>query len=112
MIEQYRKIYYNISWTNAITNEDETRYDNIENSDRTAYKFTKGTLIESYNNKPNVTNIKNDFTIWGHMVSTSGTELPVHLRCAIDDKPIYYTPLLDEAAKTDDELPNGEKYYE
>lgn len=108
---QRKKIYYNISWTNAITNEDETRYDNIENSDRTAYKFTKGTLIESYNNKPNVTNIKNDFTIWGHMISTSNTELPVHLRCAIDDKPIYYTPLLDEAAKTDDEFPNGEKYY-
>lgn len=110
-IFQRKKIYYNVAWTNAITNEDETRYDNIENSDRTAYKFTKGTLIESYNNKPNITNIKNDFTIWGNMISTSKTELPVHLRCAIDDKPVYYTPLLDEAAKTDDEQPKGEKYY-
>lgn len=109
---QRKKIYHNIGWTNAVTNEGETRYDNIENSDRTAYKFTKGILIESYNNKPNITNIKNDFTIWGHMISTSKKELPVHLRYAIDDKPIYYISILDEIDRIENNEPSiNTKYY-
>jgi hypothetical protein len=31
------------------------------------------------------------------MVAVDGAELPAHLRCAIDDKPTYYYPLLDES---------------
>lgn len=92
---QRKKIYYNVSWTNAITNERETHYDSIENGSANAYEFTKGVLIESYNNKPEINNIKNDYTIWGNMVAVDGDNLPVHLRCAIDDKPLYYIPLLN-----------------
>ena len=106
---QRKKIYYNVSWTNAITTERETYYDSIENGSANFYEFTKGVLIESYNNKPNITNIKNDYTIWGNMIGVSGTELPVHLRCAIDNKPTYYYPLL-----TDDPSginPNGSQLW-
>lgn len=92
---QRKKIYYNVSWTNAVTTERETRYDSIENGSENAYEFTKGTLIESYNNKPELTNIKNDFTIWGKRKGTSGQELSIHLRCAIDDKPLYYKPIIN-----------------
>lgn len=108
-IFQRKKIYYNVSWTNAITTERETYYDSVENGSANAYEFTKGILIESYNNKPNITNIKNDFTIWGNIIGTSGTQLPVHLRCAIDNKPTYYYPLLtDDPSESD---PNGTELW-
>lgn len=93
---QRKKIYYNVNWTNAITHERETYYDSVENGSATAYEFTKGVLIESYNNKPNLINIKNDFTIWGRKTGTNNIDLPIHLRCAIDDKPTYYYPLLED----------------
>ena len=92
---QRKKIYYNVAWTNAITHEKETYYDSVDNNSASTYTFTKGTLIESYANKPDIANIKNDFTIWGTTASSStGVALPVHLRCAIDDKPTFYRPLL------------------
>jgi hypothetical protein len=94
-IFQRKKIYYNVSWTNAITTEKETYYDSVENGSANAYHFTKGVLVESYNNKPDLTNIKNDYTIWGNMIAVDGSNLPAHLRCAIDDKPVYYKPLLN-----------------
>lgn len=93
---QRKKIYYNVNWTNAITHERETYYDSVENGSANAYEFTKGVLIESYNNKPNLTNIKNDFTIWGRKAGTNNTDLPIHIRCAIDDKPTHYYPLLED----------------
>ena len=92
---QRKKIYYNVSWTNAVTHERETYYDSVENGSENAYEFTKGVLIESYNNKPDLTKIKNDFTIWGRKTGTNNIDLPIHLRCAIDDKPVYYYPLLN-----------------
>lgn len=93
---QRKKIYYNVSWTNAVTNERETRYDSVENGSANAYTFTKGILIESYNNKPDLNNIKNDYTIWGNILAIDKEPLPAHLRCAIDDKPTYYYALLDK----------------
>lgn len=90
-----KKIYYNVKWTNAITHERETYYDSTENASSSIYEFSKGTLIESYANKPNLTNIKNDFTIWGKRSGINKSEIPIHLRCAIDDKPTHYYPLLE-----------------
>lgn len=106
---QRKKIYYNVSWTNAITTERETYYDSVENGSANAYEFTKGVLIESYNNKPNITNIKNDYTIWGNMIGVQDAELPVHLRCAIDNKPTYYYPLLTD--EPDGINPNGSQLW-
>lgn len=106
---QRKKIYYNVSWTNVITTERETYYDSVENGSANTYEFTKGILIESYNNKPNIANIKNDYTIWGNMIGVSRTQLPVHLRCAIDNKPTYYYPLLtDDPSEYD---PNGQQLW-
>ena len=91
-IFQRKKIYYNVSWTNAVTHEKETYYDSVENGSENAYSFVKGILIESYNNKPELNNIKNDYTIWGQRVS-GNDNYPIHIRCAIDDKPLYYKPI-------------------
>jgi hypothetical protein len=39
--------------------------------------------------------IKNDFTIWGERVSSSGVTIPLHMRYAIDVKPQEYFSLID-----------------
>ena len=34
--------------------------------------------------------MKNDYSIWGNRTSVQGTEVPIHMRYAIDQKPVYY----------------------
>jgi len=43
-------------------------------------------LINSFANKPLLSNIRNDFVVWG----TTSTDAPIHLRYAIDNKPQEY----------------------
>lgn len=85
-IFQRKRIYHNITWNNAITNEGESTYYDSLNSTQTQYEFINGFLINSFVNKPLLSNIRNDFVVWG---STS-TEAPIHLRYAIDTKPEEY----------------------
>lgn len=62
----------------------------LEGNEPIAWDFGKGELITSYSNTPNLSNIKNDFSIWGTRTSSSGQEFPIHLRQAIDKKPEIY----------------------
>lgn len=90
---QRKRIYYNSKWTNAVTTEQGTYYDSLANSSALSYRFNSGQLVESFANKPNLTAIKNDFSIWGHLTSTTSNQIPVHLRVAIDERPeIYESP--------------------
>jgi hypothetical protein len=34
--------------------------------------------------------MRNDYSVWGIRKTTSGAEVPVHLRYAIHSKPMYY----------------------
>ena len=56
----------------------------------TSWQFDGSELITSFSNSPNLNNIKNDFAIWGSRSNAAGTEIPVHFRYAIDQKPTYY----------------------
>jgi hypothetical protein len=56
----------------------------------TAYQFSGSELIVSFNNNPNLMNLRNDFSIWGERTGVSGAAIPVHMRYAIDTKPISY----------------------
>jgi hypothetical protein len=66
-IFQRKKIYFNIAWNIGTTVEHETYYDNVENASASAYTFTNSVLIDSFNNKPNFNNIRNDFAVWGKL---------------------------------------------
>ena len=91
---QRKKIYMNMTWTNQMTTADgDHYYDSLANSSANIYEFTSGQLIESFNNKPQVNLIKNDYTIWGERVSTTGVTIPVHMRYAIEEKPTEYYSL-------------------
>ena len=55
------------------------------------YSFIGGTTITTFNNTPNISNLKNDYAIWGKQKSNSnGKDNLIHLRCAIDIKPSSY----------------------
>ena len=54
------------------------------------YSFEDAKLISSFQNSPNFSEVKNDFSVWGTRKSISGSEIPVHFRYAIDTKPQYY----------------------
>lgn len=88
-IFQRKRVYHNISWDSAITNEGESTYYDSLISTQSQYEFVNGLLISSFANKPLVNNIRNDFVVWG----TTNTEAPIHLRYVIDTKPDTYTSL-------------------
>lgn len=71
------------------------------------YTFSGGELITSFNNKPELNKIRNDFSIWGEKTSASGAKVPIHLRYAIDKKPLSYKSI----SVTDDELSDYNKKY-
>ena len=61
-----------------------------------AYTFNGSELITSFNNNPNLLNLRNDYSIWGERTGISGAQIPIHLRYAIDIKPTYYKQITVE----------------
>ena len=55
-----------------------------------AYTFKGGLLVTTFNNNPNLANLKNDYSVWGEKIGISGKAVPVHMRYAIDLKPTSY----------------------
>lgn len=55
-----------------------------------SYIFDNSQLISSISNNPVINNIKNDYSIWGTRKGITGKALPIHLRYAIHEKPLYY----------------------
>lgn len=89
------------SFNHHTTTESSQSY--IENSayiSPTIWDFTGSTLITSFNNTPNLSELKNDYSLWGTRKSLAGNDLPIHLRYAIDKKPTYYKTLRGDAYGT------------
>lgn len=64
--------------------------DNSLGHERWSYSFTDDMLVTSFSNVPNLLNLRNDYSIWGTRKGVTGTDIPVHLRYAIDVKPKFY----------------------
>lgn len=58
-----------------------------------SYVFSGTELITTFNNNPNLANVRNDYSIWGERTTASGAQVPVHIRYAIDNKPVSYTTI-------------------
>lgn len=54
---------------------------------KSIFQFEDSSLIQSYSNNPQITEIKNDFIVWGVKTTPSGTEIPIRYHLAIDKKP-------------------------
>lgn len=89
-IFQAKKIYANESW-NTIKEFDGNPFarDAVEESPY-SYSFEDMNLIQRFQNVPNIAQIKNDYSIWGVRKSLNGSEIPIHARYAIHEKPVYY----------------------
>ena len=89
-IFQRKKTYVNTTWNNIVSSKDEEYINTASQSSSVIYNFEDNNLITAFSNTPTLNNLKNDYSIWGNRKTASGTELPIHYRCAIDRKPIYY----------------------
>lgn len=89
-IFQKKKTYVNTSWNNIIKNQDEEYVENAAYTSSTQYSFEDSKLVTSFANNPDLANLKNDYSIWGTRKGVTGTEIPVHMRYAIDTKPNIY----------------------
>lgn len=90
-----KKIYHNVVWT-GVKQESSNIY-TAQDLANTVYDMSNSQNVESYSNKPNLLNIRNDFVIWGKITENdeSKSTYPCHLRYAIDDKPVIYHCLTD-----------------
>lgn len=84
----------------APINQNENQIQMDKYRDAISYYFNGGKLITSFNNNPNIANLKNDYSIWGQRNTASGAQVPVHLRYAIDTIPSDYISI----TVTDDEV--------
>lgn len=90
-IFQKKRSIANTFWTPMNDSEDENQEkEALALASTTAYVFNEGELITALSNNPNLLNLKNDYSIWGARTTPGGVEVPVHMRYAIDQKPIYY----------------------
>lgn len=57
------------------------------------WSFLNSQLITQFQNTPKLENLRNDFAVWGKKKTTAGSELDIHMRYAIDNKPVKYKAL-------------------
>ena len=92
-IFQKKKTYVNTSFNNIQKSDGVTYVEDAAYTSSITYSFENGTLLSAFSNPPQILNIKNDFSIWGNRTGASGAAIPIHMRYAIDNKPVYYAPI-------------------
>ena len=91
---QRKKTYVQTSFNNLTKDGDGVIYaNNAADTSSVSYSFEDGILVSSFQNTPDYANLKNDYSIWGTRKSANDKELSVHLRCAVDEKPVKYTSI-------------------
>lgn len=102
---QRKKFSVNKSW-NPLKEDGSFDYEDTEYE----YIFDNNNLVTSFNNTPNLANIKNDFICWGERNGANNVVIPIHYRYAIDKKPDYYKAF-DGTIYTTDEYDWRELIY-
>jgi hypothetical protein len=107
---QRKKNFVSTDWNGISTDGLGEIYADSGVNDHTVYSFQGSTLITSFTNNPNLNNLRNDFTVWGIKKSQSGgKEIPIHMRYAIDEKPVRYVTINGDEYEASDE--RGIKEY-
>ena len=113
-IFQKKKDYIETSWNSSSESSDEIIANAAINSNLT-FNFVGSNLISAISNTPNLLNVRNDYSVWGKKKTTSGSELDIHMRYAIDKKPHYYKTYDGRIYTTDksifDNLHNSNNVY-
>ena len=94
-IFQRKKFYDFKSWNNIVKkSEGESYIKPAVYSSSYTYSFKDSQIVTQFANNPQINILRNDFSIWGQRKSASGEELPIHMRYAIDTKPVQYTTII------------------
>ena len=92
---QRKKSFVNTLYSPIVNNKEQEQYvESLVNASSTAYIFSEGELISQFNNNPNLLNLRNDFAVWGERTTSAGATKPIHIRYAIDKKPIRYKKII------------------
>ena len=105
-IFQEQKNYVNTAWSPLQESSDGFLYVD-PTAEKVQFEFTDTSYFTAFNISPNITNVKNDFSVWGTRQGAGGSNIKVHLRYAIDSKPIEYNTISVEA----EELEEYNKLY-
>lgn len=109
---QRKKTYIQSTWNNIIKVGDDQYAENAAYSSAIFYRFEGNNLLTSFANTPNLSNLKNDYSIWGERTGVSGIKIPVHYRYAIDKKPEKYTSIISGITYTSEEYDWRELIYQ
>lgn len=86
---QRQQTYNSSNW--HINEKDEVLYgDSTLNMEKPIFNLLDNKLITSFKNSPKLTDMKNDYSVWGNRKTNSGADRTIHARYAIDKKPVYY----------------------
>lgn len=109
---QRKKTYIQSTWNNIVKVGDDQYVENAAHSSAVFYRFEGNNLLTSFSNAPNLSNLKNDYSVWGERKGVSGIKIPVHYRYAIDIKPKTYTSIIDGTTYSSDEYDWRELIYQ
>ena len=91
---QKKRTYVDVSYNNLIHEHninEETFAESSNYVSKYTYTFDNSVLLSSIQASPDLSNIKNDYSLWGKRDSSNGNNtFPIHLRYAIDHKPEWY----------------------
>lgn len=92
---QKKKSFISTMWSplNLDSYQNESVQESLAVATANAYIFKDNQIITAFNNNPNLLNLRNDYSIWGERKGISDAAIPIHLRYAIDKKPISYTQI-------------------
>lgn len=101
-IFQKKKTYLDVSWNNLIGEHSrygETFAQAAKLTSKYSFSFEGDTIISSLQNSPNISNLKNDYVISGEKTTASGATTPIHVRYAVDQKPVFYRTFIEKDDK-------------
>lgn len=85
---QRKRKYLSTPWNSVETNSNNLLL--YLNDSLPIVNFVDNKLVTSFANNPNLSNVKNDYSVWGTHKTVSGIDVPIHMRYAIDKKPETY----------------------
>lgn len=104
-IFQRKRTYLDINFNNIINEHNNSINEEVwvapsELTPKYSYIFDDSSLISSISNSPNLSNLKNDYSIWADR-KVGDIAIPIHMRYAIDKKPYFYKAIGNEILRDD-----------
>ena len=90
----------------------DVRFDTELMAQLQSYNYQNSELFTQMSITPQITKIKNDYSIWGTRPSVNDTTVPVHYRFAISEKPKRYTSIRPDGATYESTDLAGAKGYD